>query len=102
MALGLRRNGTRASPHVASVRPLPGQPDHRQRTPDLAKAARATIERRLANGGGHTGWSRAWIINFWTRLADRDKAYEYLLALFRNSTLPNLDRKSTRLNSSHL
>ena len=62
----------------------------RQKTPELAAAARATIERRLANGGGHTGWSRAWIINFWTRLADRDKAYENLLALFRNSTLPNL------------
>jgi alpha-L-fucosidase 2 len=62
----------------------------RQKTPDLAKAARATIDRRLANGGGHTGWSRAWIINFWTRLADSDKAYENLQALFRNSTLPNL------------
>ena len=62
----------------------------RQKTPELAQAARATIERRLANGGGHTGWSRAWIINFWTRLADSGKAYENLLALFRNSTLPNL------------
>src|ERR1035438_6857192 len=69
---------------------FPGNQITRQQTPDLAKAARATIERRLANGGGHTGWSRAWIINFWTRLADRDKAYENLLALFRNSTLPNL------------
>jgi alpha-L-fucosidase 2 len=62
----------------------------RQKTPDMIKAARATIERRLANGGGHTGWSRAWIINFWARLADSEKAYENLLALFRSSTLPNL------------
>ena len=62
----------------------------RQKTPELIKAARATIDRRLANGGGHTGWSRAWIINFWARLADSDKAYENLLALFRKSTLPNL------------
>jgi alpha-L-fucosidase 2 len=69
---------------------FPGSQITRQKTPELAAAARATIERRLANGGGHTGWSRAWIINFWTRLADRDKAYENLLALFRNSTLPNL------------
>jgi alpha-L-fucosidase 2 len=30
----------------------------------LAVAARKTIERRLANGGGQTGWSRAWIVNF--------------------------------------
>jgi alpha-L-fucosidase 2 len=44
----------------------------------------------LANGGGHTGWSRAWIINFWTRLADSGKAYENLVALLAKSTLPNL------------
>jgi alpha-L-fucosidase 2 len=69
---------------------FPGNQITRQKTPELAAAARATIERRLANGGGHTGWSRAWIINFWTRLADSDKAYENLLALFRRSTLPNL------------
>ena len=69
---------------------FPGNQITPQKTPELAKAARATIERRLANGGGHTGWSRAWIINFWTRLADRDKAYENLLALLRRSTLPNL------------
>ena len=61
-----------------------------RRTPDLAAAARATIERRLANGGGHTGWSRAWIINFWARLAEGEKAYEHVLALLRNSTLSNL------------
>jgi alpha-L-fucosidase 2 len=59
-------------------------------TPELAKAARATIERRLANGGGHTGWSRAWIINYWARLEDGDKAYENLQALLAKSTLPNL------------
>jgi alpha-L-fucosidase 2 len=59
-------------------------------TPELAKAARATIERRLANGGGHTGWSRAWIINFWARLEDGEKAYENVQALLAKSTLPNL------------
>lgn len=59
-------------------------------TPDLAAAARKTIERRLAHGGGHTGWSRAWIINFWARLEDGEKAHENVMALLRKSTLPNL------------
>jgi alpha-L-fucosidase 2 len=59
-------------------------------TPDLARAARATIERRLAHGGGHTGWSRAWIINFWARLEDGEHAYENYQALLAKSTLPNL------------
>ena len=59
-------------------------------TPDLARAARTSLERRLAGGGGHTGWSRAWIINFWARLEDGDKANENLEALLAKSTLPNL------------
>jgi alpha-L-fucosidase 2 len=59
-------------------------------TPLLAKAARATIERRLAHGGGHTGWSRAWIINFWARLEDGERAWENYQALLAKSTLPNL------------
>lgn len=59
-------------------------------TPELAEAARITLERRLANGGGHTGWSRAWIINFWARLGDYEAAYSNLMELLRKSTLPNL------------
>jgi alpha-L-fucosidase 2 len=59
-------------------------------TPEFAKAARVTLERRLKNGGGHTGWSRAWIINFWARLGDGEQAYENLTALLRKSTAPNL------------
>ena len=59
-------------------------------TPELAEAARVTLERRLQHGGGHTGWSRAWIINFWARLLDKQKAYENIYALLTKSTLPNL------------
>jgi alpha-L-fucosidase 2 len=59
-------------------------------TPELAAAARKSLEYRLSHGGGHTGWSRAWIINFWARLHDGEKAYENLMALLRKSTLSNL------------
>ena len=59
-------------------------------TPDLAKAARVSLERRLASGGGHTGWSRAWIINFWARLGDGPLVGENIQALLSKSTLPNL------------
>ncbi|MEC7583156.1 MAG: glycoside hydrolase family 95 protein [Planctomycetota bacterium] len=59
-------------------------------TPDLAAAARKSIEQRLEHGGGHTGWSRAWIINFWARLHDGDMAHENVQALLAKSTLPNL------------
>ncbi|MFC4306743.1 glycosyl hydrolase family 95 catalytic domain-containing protein [Cohnella boryungensis] len=60
------------------------------KTPDLAEAAKATLRRRLAHGGGHTGWSRAWIVNFWARLEDGNEAYAHLKALLQSSTLPNL------------
>ena len=59
-------------------------------TPDLAEAARKTLERRLSFGGGHTGWSRAWLINFYARLWDGETAFEHLQLLFRKSTKPNL------------
>jgi alpha-L-fucosidase 2 len=59
-------------------------------TPELYQAARKTLERRLANGGGHTGWSRAWIINFYARLLDGNECYRHLRLLLEKSTLPNL------------
>jgi alpha-L-fucosidase 2 len=59
-------------------------------TPELAAAARKALDARLAHGGGHTGWSRAWIINFFARLADGAQAHEHLTALLAKSTLPNL------------
>ena len=59
-------------------------------TPTLYRAARRTIERRLEHGGGHTGWSRAWIVNFFARLQSGERAHENLLALYRQSTLSNL------------
>lgn len=59
-------------------------------TPELAEGARKTLERRLANGGGHTGWSRAWIVNFWARLEDGEQAHDHVMLLLRKSTLSNL------------
>ena len=68
----------------------PGEQFTLRGTPALAEAVRKSIVHRLANGGGHTGWSRAWLINLWARLEDADKAYENLHALLAKSTLDNL------------
>ncbi len=59
-------------------------------TPNLFEAAKQTISRRLEKGGGHTGWSRAWIINFYARLGDGENALFHVNELLRKSTLPNL------------
>ena len=60
------------------------------KTPKLADAARATLVRRLIHGGGHTGWSCAWIANMWARLYDGRMVYENLKKLLCHSTNPNL------------
>ncbi|MCC5930194.1 MAG: glycoside hydrolase family 95 protein [Cyclobacteriaceae bacterium] len=57
---------------------------------ELFEAAAKTIEKRLAHGGGHTGWSRAWVINFYARLLNGNEAYHHLLALLQKSTHDNL------------
>jgi alpha-L-fucosidase 2 len=59
-------------------------------TPEYMKAAAKVIEERLKHGGGHTGWSRAWMINFYARLMDTENAWENLVALWAKSTLPNM------------
>lgn len=77
--------------HISQLFGLyPGNIFSVHKTPELAVAARKTLERRLAHGGGHTGWSRAWIINMWARLKDGEMAYQNLMELLRKSTQINM------------
>lgn len=77
--------------HMSHMYPLyPGNQITPRGTPALAKAARVSLERRLANGGAYTGWSRAWAIAFWARLGDGNKAWESLSMLMQHSTNKNL------------
>lgn len=77
--------------HVSHLWGLhPGTRIDARRDERLGKAARAVLDRRLAHGGGHTGWSRAWMISFWARLLDADLAAENLVALLAKCTLDNL------------
>ncbi len=77
--------------HISHLFALhPGTQISTSKTPKLAIAARNTLERRLSNGGGHTGWSRAWIINMWARLNDGDEALYNVKELLKHSVLPNL------------
>lgn len=65
--------------------------------PELFSAARRTLERRRqynedpeTRQGSYTGWSRAWLINFYARLMDGEEAGANVQALLGKSTLPNL------------
>ena len=58
--------------------------------PEIFGAAKKTIERRLSHGGAATGWSRAWVINFYARLKNGFSAGEHLKQLLKLSTAENL------------
>jgi alpha-L-fucosidase 2 len=67
--------------HVSHLYMLhPGNQIDPQKTPDLAAAARKSLEARTDIG---TGWSLAWKVNFWARLEDGDRAYRLLKNLLR-------------------
>ncbi len=57
---------------------------------DLIAACRKSLGRRIENGGGHTGWSCAWLINLYAVLRDSEAAYHQLHTLLVRSTYPNL------------
>lgn len=59
-------------------------------TPQLVEACKKTLEKRLACGSGYIGWSCAWLINLYARMQEGGKAEQYLRALLKNITAPNL------------
>lgn len=74
--------------HVSHMFGLhPGRTINPDETPELAEAARVSLE---ARGDAGTGWSKAWKISFWARLADGDRSHKLLADQLTTSTLPNL------------
>lgn len=77
--------------HISHLYGLyPGEEITVDGTPELAAAARKTLEYRLSHGGGHTGWSRAWIMNHYASLWDGEAAYENIGKMLGQSTYPNM------------
>ncbi|KAJ4201759.1 hypothetical protein NW759_015528 [Fusarium solani] len=56
----------------------------------LHAAARQTLKRRLATGGGHTGWSLAWMLCLNARLRDEDAAATGIRKMLTTAVLDNL------------
>ncbi len=83
-----REPGHRHISHLFGLHP--GNQITPRGTPELCRAARISLERRLRAGGGGTGWSRAWVINHWARFEDGELAHESVLALLKKSTSINL------------
>ena len=84
------RDGCPGHRHISHLFALYPSNEITQADAEWFTAARATLEHRLAHGGGHTGWSRAWIMCLWARLLDGEKTGENIRLLLERSTLPNL------------
>lgn len=77
--------------HISHLYGLHPSPQYNWKdTPEYMEAAKKVLDYRLEHGGGHTGWSRAWIINFYARLKDAEQAHHHVHKLLERSTLPNL------------
>ena len=81
--------------HLSHLYPVyPGRQITPRSTPELAAAARKSLERRLAfafkDKSGFTGWGRAWAIALWARLQDGDMAWDSLKTLVSHSLNGNL------------
>ncbi len=75
--------------HVSHLYALyPGQQIDPDETPDLARAAQVSLNRR---GDESTGWATAWRIALWARLRDGARAHKILRSLLSPTrTYPNM------------
>jgi alpha-L-fucosidase 2 len=78
----------RHTSHLFAV--YPGRQIDLQTTPDLAAAAKVSLEAR-GNTGDVREWSFAWRTALWARLGDGEKAYSQVAQLLsKRNTCPNL------------
>lgn len=83
--------GHRHLSHLIGV--YPGDSLDPEKTPELWRAASVSLERRLAAGGGHNGWSRSWVACLFARFGRSAEAWEHLSHLisdFSTDTLLDL------------
>jgi alpha-L-fucosidase 2 len=71
-------------------------------TPELANAARISLQRRVQNGAGKNGWPAAWYVNLWARLEDGDRANQHINDLLATSaeSLLNANRRFFQIDAN--
>jgi len=77
--------------HISHLFALfPGDGITVEETPELAHAAHVSLNRRIAHGGGQSGWSSAWISCCFARLGFGDKSLKQMYKLLTESTAGTL------------
>ena len=80
--------GHRHMSHLFDV--YPGARINTIQTPELAEAANRSIDYRIQCGGGHTGWSAAWLTCLYARLQRPQEAQENIDRILSRNLNPNL------------
>lgn len=80
--------GHRHISHLFAVHP--GAQINMLQTPEMAEAAGKSMDYRIAHGGGHTGWSSAWLIIQYARLMRGEQAKGSLDTVLKRCVMPNL------------
>ncbi len=78
----------RHTSHLFAV--YPGRQISISKTPQLAEAARISLEARGADGDSRRQWTWAWRCSLWARLRQPEKAHSMITGLLTYNTLDNL------------
>lgn len=66
--------------------------------PEQYAAGIRSLQHRLSHGGGHTGWSRAWVSCLSARLGNKEEFYQHYTALIKDfATVSLLDLHPPRI-----
>jgi alpha-L-fucosidase 2 len=77
--------------HISHLFALhPGAQISTEHTPELARAAKRSLDHRIEHGGGHTGWSAAWLVSQYARLEEAEQAKQSLDVVLSKNMTPNL------------
>lgn len=78
----------RHTSHLFAV--FPGNEISLLKTPELAEAARKSLEWRGTTGDSRRSWAWPWRTALWARFEDGEKAHDMVAGLLEYNTLPNM------------
>lgn len=66
--------------------------------PEQYNACKKSLDERMKAGGGHTGWSRAWVACLYGRLGDGENLYKHIFEMIKEfATVSLLDLHPPRI-----
>lgn len=80
--------GHRHMSHLVGVFPIDLFTE--DRNPKQYAAAKKSLDFRMNVGGGHTGWSRAWVACLYARFGEGEKVYEHVSELIKEFATESL------------